>query len=807
MRLRLRVPLLLAACGAFALAEPTPEQIRLFESKIRPILAGNCYQCHSAADGKFKGGLTLDTRDGWAVGGDSGPAIVPGKPGESLLIQAIRHANKKLAMPKQAPKLSEAEINTLTRWVAAGAPDPRVTVAGPVQSEIDYEQGRAFWAFQPVASPAPPAPADKAWARGDIDRFVRAAQEAKGLDPAPDAAPGVWLRRVTFDLCGLPPSPEDLDSFLADPSPAARARVVDEMLGSSHYGERWARHWMDVARYAESTGMERNYTFPAAWRYRDYLIDSFNRDVPYNRFILEQLAGDLMEPEAESDAEINRLRVATGFLAMGPKSLNSRDKAQFKADIVDEQIDVTSRAVLGLTVSCARCHDHKFDPISQADYYAMAGYFHSTDTHYGTGGGNGNRNAAKLMPLVGEDPGLEKRIAAHKTKVAAKQKEMQTLQRQVARLRAAVKKAEGDRRKEMNREMQAANKRIQSMKREVAELNKKRPPPGDQCMGVLDATSCANSRIMLRGDVRRLGPEVPRGTLTVIDEKPPAVGADESGRRQLAEWMSSERNPLTARVQVNRIWHHLFGQGIVRSVDNFGQTGERPSHPDLLDHLARRYMDLGWSTKKLIREIVLSRTYGLSSDHVAANYEIDPENRLLWQASHRRLDAESIRDAVLAASGQLDISPQERSVVAEIGDANVGRNPKLDARITGPTNHRSVYLPILRNMVPESLRVFDFAEPSMLVGTREITTVPTQALYLFNSKFIADQAGHMATRLEGDEAARVRQAFRLALAREPSEQDRKRTRRFIADCREAGTDPWTQLCQSLMASAEFRYLD
>ena len=372
--------------------KPTAEQLTFFEKKIRPLLVSKCYGCHSAKAKSVKGELLLDSRHGWSKGGESGPALVPGKPGESLLIEAVKYDG--LEMPPKE-KLSDQQIADLVRWVKMGAPDPRKGgTASLIRREINIEEGRRYWAFQPPTESPLPAVKNRRWPQGPIDHFILSRIEAAGLEPAEDADKATLARRLHFDLVGLPPTPKQLEAFLADKRPNALEALVDRLLKSPHFGERWGRHWLDVVRFAESTGMERNYTFPHAWRYRDYVIDTFNRDVPYNRFVREQVAGDLLP--AKTPAERNRLKIATAFLAMGPKSLNERNKAIFQMDIVDEQIDITTRAVMGLTVSCARCHDHKFDPFPTEDYYALAGIFRSTETLYGTSGGQGNRQAGKL---------------------------------------------------------------------------------------------------------------------------------------------------------------------------------------------------------------------------------------------------------------------------------------------------------------------------------------------------------------------------------------------------------------------------
>ena len=812
--------------GSTAFGEISKADRQFFESKIRPVLADNCYRCHSVQEKVYKGGLILDTKQGLLRGGDKGPAIVPGKPNESLLLKAVKHDGR-LKMPKQAPKLSATEIANLNRWIAMGAPDPRAADSHMVvQAEIDYNKGRKFWSFQPISNTAKtelPSVKNTDWPRAPLDHFVLAGLENEGLTPVRDADHPALLRRVSFDLIGLPPTPNQQRAFAADIAErgfdAAFADTVDDLLDSSHFGERWGRHWLDVARYAESSGMERNYTFSQAWRYRDYVIDAFNRDLPYDRFVQEQIAGDLLPHK--TNEEKSRLLVATGFLAMGPKSLNERDKKLFKADIVDEQIDVSTRAVLGLTVSCARCHDHKFDPISQEDYYAIAGFFQSCDTLYGTSGGGGNRQPSTLMAIGDADAAKAKALEEHTQKIAKMEGDKRRMTIQVNQAKQEAKVTKGAERSKVVKKLQTSTKSLRTITSELSKLKKSKPKVTEQCMGVRDMKTAADTKLALRGDVHRTAQTVPRGFLKVmlpLEEKTdaqntPAFGKEASGRLELAQWLTTIDNPLTARVMVNRIWHHLFGQGIVRTVDNFGESGERPSDPALLDHLARRFIEHEWSVKDMLREIVLSRSYQLSSDHDEDAYEIDPDNRLVWQQSHRRLDAEAIRDAMMLVSGVLDVSPREKSPIAELGEVNIGRSAPVLNKIKSPSNHRSVYLPIVRNLVPQSLQVFDFAEPSMLVGRRNVTTVPSQALYLLNSKRVEQLAEKMAERLSqetGVSAAddeKLERLFAWTLCREPDDREREQIRAFIATCQQNDVPAWPAVCQSIFASAEFRYLD
>jgi len=778
-------------------------QVEFFEKKIRPVLVNNCYECHSHGK-KIKGGLRLDTKDAIRTGGDTGPAIVPRDLKDSLLIEAIHWTDEDLQMPPKK-KLPESVIRDLERWVQMGAPDPR-TGGTVIRREIDLEAGKKFWAFQPLDH-SQPKTKNKSWPRASIDRHVLAGLEAKGLQPVADAAKRTLIRRVYFDLIGLPPSPEAVTDFLADQSSKSLEKVVDKLLASSQFGERWGRHWLDVARYAESNGMERNAAFPHAWRYRDYVIDAFNNDKPFNQFITEQVAGDLMPGKTTDERHI-----ATGFLALGPKSLNNKNRAEFLMDTVDEQLDVTTRAFMSLTVACARCHDHKFDPIPTEDYYAMAGIFRSSRAHFG-GGGAGVKVKTPLIEL--QEGRAAKEAAPKPADNTRKVAELKKRQRAIAvETREIQQQLKGKAKTNpLFKELAQERKKNLALIRKLSKKGRTPKQTGPMAMGVTEG-SPADVKVHKRGDVASLGALVLRGFPQVLDFSKLEVNAKQSGRLQLAEWIASPQNPLTARVFANRVWHHLFGRGIVRTVDNFGETGERPTNPALLDYLASRFISQGWSPKKLIREVVLSRAYQMSSKHHAANAKTDPGNALFWKMNQRRLDAESMRDAMLEVSGRLKLSPLQGSEVQKVGEDNLGRNlAKLQQLRNAEHDHRSVYLPVARQAVPEVLKTFDFAEPSIIVGRREITTVPTQALFLLNSKFVTTQAGAMAERVlqAGDERARIDLAFQLAFARSATNEEQARTIAFLAECNTDGKvaqlQAWTTFCQALLASAEFRYLN
>jgi len=952
-----------------AVAVADAEGVEFFERQVRPLLVKHCYECHSADTDSPKGSLLLDSRAGWANGGDSGPAVVPGNVDESPLISAVRYESYE--MPPQG-KLSDADIAILEKWVADGAPDPRDGESQPAAvGGIDIEAGREFWAYQPPRRSPTPAVKDADWPRDDIDRYVLARLEAAELTPAPDTDPHSWLRRVSFDLTGLPPTIDQLEAFAVDPSPAARAAVVDRLLQSPQFGEHWARRWLDVARYADSNGSDFNATFHNAWRYRNYVVAAFNRDEPYDRFIRAQIAGDLLP--ADSLEQTAEQVVATGFLMIGAKMLSERDKAKLQMDVVDEQIDTVGRAFLGLTLGCARCHDHKFDPIPTRDYYALAGIFRSTRTLEGEIQQYVSDWKIRELPMPNE---LAAAVESHRVRMTdlrsekkATEQRLKSAEQQLASVqrpglladnpqaelvgswtastftrgfvgegyihddnqdkgeksvvftlaapRAAVYEvqiaysngsnraanvpisiayAEGESQVTLDQtkappidnvygavgrfafqpdqparvtisnegtsgyvivdavrlielndagqpveadgadtapEVVKAREAVATAKKRLAELDEQlkaleaAAPVVPRAIAVEEAQDIGDCELCVRGDHKIRGPAVPRGVLSVATfGEPPNFSPGESGRRELAEWIADRDNPLTARVIVNRVWAHLLGEGIVRSVDNFGLLGDRPSHPELLDRLAVEFMDDQWSLKRLIRRIVLSRVYGMSSRHDEAAWMTDPENRWLWRAHRRPLPAEAIRDSLLAVSGRLDLSPGQ-SPVAGLGKLVNNNSANSDEYQRQESMRRSLYLPIIRNELPPILTVFDFADPDMSTGKRNATNVPAQALLLMNSPFVIEScqqtAKHLLSNPQLAPAERLRQIYQQILSRPPTEAETERALQFLADCgsNETATggknEPddaaaaelaaWSQLVQVLFASTEFRILN
>jgi hypothetical protein len=1066
-----RLGILIAALlslGAGIARSQKPDQ-DFFEKNVRPLLVKQCLSCHSG--NQAMSGLRLDSREAIEKGGVRGPAIAANDPGHSMLIRAVRQTDPKLKMPPGG-KLSEAEIAALEQWIAMGAPWG-AAAPNPTSSQ-------KFWAFVAPVDPPVPAVKNRTWVKSPIDAFMLAALEAKGLTPARPADKRSLIRRVTFDLTGLPPAPDEVQAFLNDSSPDAFAKVVDRLLASPRYGERWGRHWLDVARYADSNGLDENLVYKSAFRYRDYVIQAFNKDKPYDQFIHEQLAGDLL-PEDKDLATTFERWTATGFLSLGAKMLAEDDPVKMEMDIVDEQLDTTARAFMGLTLGCARCHDHKFDPIPQADYYSMAGIFKSSKTM------ENFKVVATWHEYVlapKEDRDL---LKAHSEKVEAKRKEIGGITKvQNARLaseamlkagqyllaagdvmryekvrlkprqeRAADARAAGnfDRGnvprtlekgkrnvvaeqkgpfyaeydvavpaagdyqvdlleeeagggtadllvngvlmkqgappvqnraaspdaggwsvagiflfpagksiirlehrnrfpyfekllvapsqlqqapktgvqvarqygvnpgfleqwvEELHRSGDAPNSVLYlwqqgrtegwtspaaALFRDLAPANREalaaryqdifrdavrqwealgpeppaaaslpdagleamrqllyekfgpfRPPsdakqyyptdPREQltrlekeakdleaatpdfprAMGVREGEKISDLPVHIRGSHWTLGPVAPRGFLhAVSSEERPIVSNRESGRLELARWLTRKDHPLTSRVMVNRIWRGHFGRGIVPSTDNFGRLGEPPTNQPLLDWLALRFIEQGWSVKAMHRTILLSNAYQMSTEHNAKAAESDPENTLLWRMNRRRLEAESIRDAILAVSGDIDLTPG--GTILAYKDRQYVSNTEKRGGANYDLNRRAVYLPIIRSSMYEMFQAFDLPDPSTPTGDRMSTVVAPQALFMMNGPVLLKHTRTMAdgllARTDLDDAGRIRNAYERALGRPPEPREIDRALTLISRVSQAMADrqpdpkarlafAWQSFCKSLVASNEFIYLN
>ncbi len=753
LTLALLVPALASA------AEPDAKQVEFFENKIRPVLVEHCYKCHSAEvekAKKLKGGLRLDSREALLKGGDTGAAIVPGKPAEGTLLLSLKYDGDVQMPPKG--KLPDAVIKDFEKWIADGAIDPRAEKAAVATGGIDLEKGKQFWAFQVPKEPTVPKVAGSNASTNPIDAFVRAKWEEKGLTPAPIADPRTLLRRAYLDLIGLPPTPEQVDAFLADQSPNAFAKVVDELLASPQHGEKWARHWLDVARYAE----DQAHTFGVkpksqAWRYRDWVITALNSDMPFDRFVKLQIAGDML-PDAPEDPFLKH--AGLGFLGLGAEYYKNTAREQAIAEELDDRVDTLTRGFLGITVACARCHDHKFDPIPTRDYYSIAGIYMGTAM-----------SDAPLAP-------------------AAVMKEFTDAQKKVKTAEDNLKKAQKDAKdKPADKTLSAKAKELAD---EVAELKKKMPP--QPAVAHVVSGNGPGMKVYVRGNPATKGEDAPKGFLQVLPCE--ATAGEKFTRLDLANAIATPANPLTTRVIVNRVWAWHFGRGIVATPDNFGSLGERPTHPELLDWLAVNFVKNGWSLKWLHRQILLSAAYQLQSTPSAENDKIDAANVYLWRGQRRRLDIEQWRDSLLAVSGTLD--------------ATIG-GPTFNLKDAG-VNRRTVYAKVSRHELDGLLRLFDFPDANVTAAKRTVTTVPQQQLFALNSEFMASQAKAFAARVEKlgkTDAERITAAYRLAFGRSPQSREVELAERFLQ--LPPKTDDkltrWQQYAQVLLASNELMYVD
>jgi len=813
---RWRGIVLMALATAALCPGQSASQSDFFESKVRPILLTRCSSCHG--DKVQMGQKEFTTGDGMHRSG----AVVAGDPGASLLIRAVRYDGK-VKMPPSG-KIPQYEVEALEKWVRDGAVWPEGSAPAVSMPASGH------WALQPVRKPAEPQVKDGAWPRNAIDRFILAELEERQLAPAPDADRYTLLRRLTLDLTGLLPGADEIRQFAEDQSPNAVEAAVDRLLASPAFGERWGRHWLDITYWADTTGVGRRIPLREAWRYRDYVISAFASDKPYDRFLREQIAGPAGKQPKEDGSKEEAL-AATGFLVLGPWAWFAYDKAQVRLDTADLQVDLIGRSVMGLTLGCARCHDHKFDPVTNKDYFRMAGIFLSTKTtarNNPEGGINLVRfpeTAATVRAHATALEEWEKRVAGAEADDKVFKKEQAEVRKRIDELKA----------KPQSEETAAA---IKTAEKELAELKKKTEFAGDRQILLFtkymkpkwpeihaaeEMEFPEDARIASRGDAHQLGEFVPRGFLSAVSTGQPAPEIDphSSGRKELADWLTSPGHPLTARVYVNRIWHHLFGRGIVASTDNFGSRGDAPTHPKLLDHLATRFIENGWSTKKLIREIVLTRTYQLSSQPVPRNQEVDAGNLLLWRANRRRLEAEAIRDAILQVSGRLDSArggtalPLTAENLHTIAPYFLEDDSKIEPRVK---YRRTVYQPIMRNSQMEDvdiLNLFDFKDPDQIVGVRSTTTVPPQMLYLMNSPFLKTEARRLAEATAGlGDRERVSKIVMDALGRPSTARDIDQARQFVSDFQaparknnaaDPGLEAWARYCHAVFASSEFLY--
>ena len=907
------------AAGAVGVAQEAPprnalapEKLEFFETKVRPILVQRCYECHSGQESN--GGLRLDYREGLLKGGDSGPALQADEPQGSLLLRAIRYQNADLQMPPSG-KLDASEIEVLETWVAQGAFDPRADLPSGSSDKpqgMSIQDGRNFWSMMPLKPVEVPRAVDADWCRNPIDAFVLKELDSNGLRPSPESSRREILRRVTLGLIGLVPESQEYKAFEQDTAPEAYERQVDRLLSSEQYGVRFGRHWLDVARYSDSNGLDENIAYGNAWRYRDYVVEAFNSDKPFDRFIEEQIAGDLL-PDADRQS-----KTATGFLVLGAKVLAEPDRDKLTMDTIDEQLDTIGKAFMGMTLGCARCHDHKFDPIKQRDYYALAAILKGTKTF-----GDSNFGAIKHWNEISyANPQEKEQLKAIDAQIAEKNGAWNKLKSEaIGKLREQVRKQAADylavaskltseatlnewaqvgeelklhprvlanSRRYLDNHRQeplfakwhelaghgdhqairdyyqelferalgewekakAADAQVKKLEdstleaarvalgdvggflaipakmehaldqeslvkihelAESARLFESAAPDETSVMGVADKGVVDGLAIHIRGSYRNLGDVVPRGfpEVMVSQGATPIFSRHSSGRLELARWLANATHPLTARVIVNRVWRWHFGRGLVESTENFGVLGDRPSHPELLDYLARWFIESGWSIKELNRLILTSSTYRMSSVHPEAQsaLAIDPENRLRWHYKLERLGAEPLRDSILQVAGRLDCQLGGKSVPLRnrqfVFDHTSIDHTKYDSI------RRTVYLPIIRNHLYSLLEQFDFPDPTMPVGSRNTSMVSVQMLLLMNADWIIDSASLLARRSQefsSEPSRRIDWLFETVLGRAPKEHEQRRFLDAISDGQASGEDPWVTLAHNLLICSEFIYV-
>ena len=919
--------------AAFLAAPPVAASeaggLEYFEKRVRPLLASKCNACHNAQ--LKSGGIDLSSVEGFQKARDEVALISAHEPEASRLLAIVSYETR-VKMPPGG-KLSPEDIEVLRGWVLQGAPWPGAEQREALIPEAERgrftDEQRRYWAFQPVDKPPLPRVADAGWASNPIDRFIRAKHEELGLEPAAEADRLTWLRRASFDLTGLPPTPDEAEAFLANESPRAYEREVERLLASPLYGERWGRHWLDVARYADSTGNDEDHRYPYAWKYRDYVIESFNADMPYDRFVVEQIAGDLL-PGGLNPKGI----VATGFLALGPKAIAQQDKKRMLYDVYDEQIEVVSKAMLGVTIACARCHDHKFDPILTRDYYSLAGIFASTrsfrdaEAHvsqlllkplvpreryeryeaeqraiknkrieldnladieieayidsvadrvadYMLAAREAYENTADASQLAAErglDAGQLERWIAYLTPAETPRAQLaawrEAMPGQLAQVAAAYQERFGKTLKEWHHTVRRWRKsaielirngsmppppkpkflagrerfffdvyhtkdaplgfrgedrqrilkpetvtRIDQLREEVAHMEAGAMPEPPMANAIEDGPT-VEQRVFVRGDYNAEGEPAPKvfpAILAGFDQKPVPVG---SGRMQLARWIASPSNPLTARVMVNRIWQKHFGEGIVRTPSNFGKLGTPPTHPELLDWLAATFVEDGWSIKSMHRRIMLSQSYRMHSVPSPGAAAADPSNLWLSRFNRRRLDIEELRDGMLAIDRSIDLT-MGGTLQAGFGTDRENSAARLSIDPT-TSPRRMVYLPLRRANLPTLLNLFDFGDAVTSIGKRAVTNVAPQALFMMNSEFVATRAGNLAGQLLSNESwsesDRVRQAYLCVLTREPGADELDNAVSYLggfaAQFEDASRlDAWQSHCRVLLASNDFIYVD
>ncbi|HEX5104067.1 MAG TPA: DUF1553 domain-containing protein [Pirellulaceae bacterium] len=844
---------LVLVCGiVFGLAvvlrgeEADREGIEFFEKKIRPVLVEHCYECHSAGAKQVEGALLLDSKTGALKGGEQGPAVVPGDLDKSLLLRAIRYVDKDVQMPPAPKERLPAEvIADFEAWIKRGAPDPRDEPAVTSAYHVDIEERKGKWPFTAPVDPPIPAVKQADWPRNPIDHFILAKLEEKGIAPLADADKRTLIRRVTIDLTGLPPTVEEVDRLLSPsptrplspsgPSEGERGRVgewekryagyVEQLLASPHYGERQGRHWLDVVRYADTAGDNSDYPIPQMYRYRNWVINAFNADMPYDEFIRQQIAGDLLP--ADSVAASHEQIVATGYIALARRFGSTVDDYPTHLTIEDT-IDNLGRTFLGLTINCARCHNHKFDPVTNEDYYALYGIFHST--RFPWPGIELDKVQRDLVPLTSDEE-----VAAAKEARKVKLDELTAAVKAVEDEKKSIQKEENG--EEKSKRLDEVEKKLRSAKKQREDFEKE-PLPYEQAYAVAEGKTIGNCQVQLKGDPTRLGTEVPRRFLQVLGGQALPVEEKGSGRVELANWIASQNNPLTARVMVNRLWQQHFGRGLVATPNDFGKQGQPPTHPELLDWLAMRFIESGWSVKEMQRLMVMSRAYQLASqesgvrgqESVAGGQEpvasadnpkskiqnpklLDPANSLLWHHNRRRLDAESIRDTLLMLGGNLDPTMGEGHPFPPQKDWDFTQHKPFKA--VYDTNRRSVYLMTQRIQRHPLMATFDGPDTGASTGSRITSTTTLQALYFLNDPLVHAQANRIADRVRNsadNDAGRIDHAYNLLYSRPATEDEQSLAAGYLSKLRsQAGDNPeaaaWQSLIRVLLRTNEYVYVE
>ncbi len=787
----------------------SPEEF--FIARVRPLLSKYCLSCHGVPP---QGDLLLDSREHMLKGGRSGPILVPGDADNSLLIQAVEQKSDKPKMPP-GKKLSDDDLADLVAWVKQGA----AWAGGAISAaDADYQiapEQRAFWSFQPPKEPAIPKVKNRRWVRTPVDNFILARLEAVGLKPAPPANKRALIRRAAYDLTGLPPTPQEVEAFVRDRSHKAFAKVVDRLLASPYYGERWGRHWLDVVRYADTAGDSADYPVPQAYLYRNYVIDSFNSDKPYDEFIREQIAGDLLS--AHSESERWEHIIATGYLAIAKRFSVHPENQKYLT--IDDTIDNLGKTYLGLTVGCARCHDHKYDPISNRDYYALYGILDSTRYPFA-----GSENLNEQRDFVFRLP--QDKVEATLKPFNDRLKPLDERIKQLEKERDALDKAGAgaDSKANPGSSPVAAHRTAKEIDAEIKELKKQRQailkerPILESAYAVAEETP-HDAPLLLRGDPTKQGDVAPRRFLQILGGQPLPADCKGSGRPQLANWIADPKNPLTARVMVNRIWEYHFGRGLVATPSDFGKRGKPPTHPELLDYLATRFIESGWSIKAMQRMIMLSATYQLASDGPEENAKIDFANDLRWKFDRQRLDAESIRDAILRVSGDLDPAEARAHPFPHPATWDWTQHKPFEALYE--TNKRSVYLMVQRSQRHPYLSTFDGADPNVSTAERTGSITPLQALYMMNSEFVHERSKHFADSVIAaapDDGRRLKLAFESAFARPPTHEEARQALEYFRLSRQkleaAGVttgqltrEAWASFLRGVLASNEFIYID